>query len=119
MAVGLELDCPRDDRAQLCARNLRAGEEMPGHRGIVVRVLTWNLFHGRDVPVEVDYKRSLQREFAALLARFEWDVALLQEAPPRWFRELAFTAGAQGRIDQTSRNQLGALRGWVADRAPD
>jgi endonuclease/exonuclease/phosphatase family metal-dependent hydrolase len=84
-----------------------------------VRVLTWNLFHGRDVPVEVDYKRSLQAEFAALLARFEWDVALLQEAPPRWFRELAFRSGAQGRLVKTSRNQLGFVRGWIADRAPD
>jgi endonuclease/exonuclease/phosphatase family metal-dependent hydrolase len=92
---------------------------MAGHRGIVVRALTWNLFHGRDVPVEVDYKRSLHAEFAALLARFDWDVALLQEAPPRWFRELAFTAGAQGRMVKTSRNQLGWLRGWIADRAPD
>jgi endonuclease/exonuclease/phosphatase family metal-dependent hydrolase len=84
-----------------------------------VRALTWNLFHGRDVPVEVDYKRSLHAEFAALLARFEWDVALLQEAPPRWFRELAFQSGAQGCLVKTSRNQLGPLRGWIADRAPD
>jgi endonuclease/exonuclease/phosphatase family metal-dependent hydrolase len=84
-----------------------------------VRVLTWNLFHGRDLPVEVDYKRSLHAEFAALLARFDWEVALLQEAPPRFFRELAFKSGAQGVLVKTSRNQLGFLRGWVADRAPD
>jgi endonuclease/exonuclease/phosphatase family metal-dependent hydrolase len=90
-----------------------------GHQGIVVRALTWNLFHGRDVPVEVDYKRSLRAEFAALLSRFDWDVALLQEAPPRWFQELAFRSGAQGRLLKTSRNQLGFARGWVADRAPD
>jgi endonuclease/exonuclease/phosphatase family metal-dependent hydrolase len=86
---------------------------------MVIRALAWNLFHGRDVPVEVDYKRSLRAEFAALLARFDWDVALLQEAPPRWFQELAFKAGAQGRLVRTSRNQLGPLRGWIADRAPD
>jgi endonuclease/exonuclease/phosphatase family metal-dependent hydrolase len=84
-----------------------------------VRALSWNLFHGRDLPVEVDYKRSLHAEFAALLARFDWDVALLQEAPPRWFPELALRAGARGRMVKTSRNQLGRLRGWVADRAPD
>jgi endonuclease/exonuclease/phosphatase family metal-dependent hydrolase len=84
-----------------------------------MRALTWNLFHGRDVPVEVDYRRSLHSEFAALLAGFDWDVALLQEAPPRWFHELAFTAGAQGRLVKTSRNQLGFIRGWIADRAPD
>ena len=90
-----------------------------GHRGIVVRALTWNLFHGRDVPVEVDYKHSLRTEFAALLACFDWDVALLQEAPPRWFASLAFEAGARGRIVKTSRNQLGFLRGWIAERRPD
>jgi endonuclease/exonuclease/phosphatase family metal-dependent hydrolase len=84
-----------------------------------VRALTWNLFHGRDLPGEVDYKRSLRAEFATLLARFEWDIALLQEAPPRWFRDLASTAGAQGWMVKTSRNQLGSLRGWIADRAPD
>jgi endonuclease/exonuclease/phosphatase family metal-dependent hydrolase len=90
-----------------------------GHQGIVVRVLTWNLFHGRDLPVAVDFKRSLHREFAGLLSRFDWDVALLQEAPPRWFQELAFKSGAQGRLLKTSRNQLGGLRGWIADRRPD
>jgi endonuclease/exonuclease/phosphatase family metal-dependent hydrolase len=84
-----------------------------------VRALTWNLFHGRDVPVDVDYRHSLHGEFAALLARFEWDVALLQEAPPRWFRELAFRSGAQGRLVKTSRNQLGVVRGWVGERFPD
>ena len=84
-----------------------------------MRALSWNLFHGRDLPVEVDYKRSLHAEFAALLARFDWDVALLQEAPPRFFRELAFRSGAQGVLVKTSRNQLGFLRGWIADRAPD
>jgi endonuclease/exonuclease/phosphatase family metal-dependent hydrolase len=90
-----------------------------GHQGIVVRALTWNLFHGRDLPVELDYKRSLRAEFAALLSRFDWDIALLQEAPPRWFQELAFKSGANGRMLKTSRNQLGGLRGWIADRNPD
>jgi endonuclease/exonuclease/phosphatase family metal-dependent hydrolase len=90
-----------------------------GHDRIVVRTLAWNLFHGRDVPGEGDYRRSLHAEFAALLARFEWDVALLQEAPPRWFNELAVAAGAQARMVKTSRNQLGLLRGWIADRLPD
>jgi len=90
-----------------------------GHRGIVVRVITWNLFHGRDLPVEVDYKHSLRAEFATLLASFEWDIALLQEAPPRWFRELASAAEAHGRLVKTSRNELGFLRGWIGDRWPD
>ena len=84
-----------------------------------MRALTWNLFHGRDLPVEVDYRRSLHAEFAALLDRFDWDVALLQEAPPRWFQELAFRSGARGRVVKTSRNQLGFARGLIADRYPD
>lgn len=92
---------------------------MTGHRGIVVRALSWNLYHGRDVPVAVDYRRSLLPQFAELLARLDWDVALLQEAPPRWSRELALASGAQACVLKTSRNQLGRLRGWVADRAPD
>jgi endonuclease/exonuclease/phosphatase family metal-dependent hydrolase len=54
-----------------------------------------------------------------MLAGFEWDVALLQEAPPRFFRDLAARAGASGRMVKTSRNQLGWLRGWIADRWPD
>jgi endonuclease/exonuclease/phosphatase family metal-dependent hydrolase len=58
-------------------------------------------------------------EFAAFIAGLEWDVALFQEAPPRWFDELVAAAGAQGRLVKTSRNQLGFLRGWIADRWPD
>jgi endonuclease/exonuclease/phosphatase family metal-dependent hydrolase len=67
----------------------------------------------------VDYKRSLRGEFAGRLARFDWDIALLQEAPPRWFRELEFRAGAKGAIRKTSRNQFGFVRGFIADRRPD
>jgi endonuclease/exonuclease/phosphatase family metal-dependent hydrolase len=92
---------------------------MAGHQGIVVRVLTWNLFHGRDLPFEIDYKRPLKAEFAARLAGFEWDVALLQEAPPRWFHALASAADADGRLVKTSRNELAFARGWIADRWPD
>ena len=44
---------------------------------------------------------------------------MLQEAPPRWFAGLASAAGAQGRLVKTSRNQLGFVRGWIADRWPD
>ena len=48
-------------------------------------VLTWNLFHGRSVP---DAPRELLADFAARLAGWEWDVALLQEVPPWWPPEL-------------------------------
>jgi endonuclease/exonuclease/phosphatase family metal-dependent hydrolase len=81
-----------------------------------VRVLTWNLFHGRAVPPA---GRPLTREFAAALAGWEWDVALLQEVPPWWPPALAGAAGAQYRSVLTSRNQLLALRRAIAIRAPD
>jgi endonuclease/exonuclease/phosphatase family metal-dependent hydrolase len=84
-----------------------------------VRVLSWNLFHGRDVPVDVDYRHSLRSEFAEALAGFEWDVALLQEAPPRWCGELASRSRAHGRLVKTSRNEFAPLSGWLADRFPD
>lgn len=75
-------------------------------------MLTWNLFHGRSQPPA---GRPLLDEFVALLAREEWDVALLQEAPPRWFGRL----GADGAITLTSRNFGSALRRRIADWRPD
>ena len=81
-----------------------------------MRVLTWNLFHGRSVPPS---GRSLVRGFAAALAGWEWDVALLQEVPP-WFPEqLAATAGAECRVQLTSRNWLLPLRRAISLRNPD
>jgi len=52
--------------------------------------------------------RVLRDEFAALLAREPWDVALLQEAPPHWLRPLSQAARASGSSALTSRN-LGAF----------
>ena len=75
-------------------------------------MLTWNLFHGRADPPA---GRPLLDEFAELLAREQWDIALLQEAPPRWAGKL----GASGAIALTSRNLGSALRARVADRKPD
>jgi endonuclease/exonuclease/phosphatase family metal-dependent hydrolase len=79
-------------------------------------VLTWNLFHGRAVP---QAGRALLGEFAAALASWEWDVALLQEVPPWWPPALGRATGASERSVLTSRNQLLALRRAVAVRAPD
>ncbi len=79
-------------------------------------VLTWNLFHGRAVP---ERRHPLLAEFAALLASWEWDVALLQEVPPWWPPELGQACGASARTALTSRNQLLCLRRWVAERRPD
>jgi endonuclease/exonuclease/phosphatase family metal-dependent hydrolase len=53
------------------------------------------------------------------LAQAEWDVALLQEAPPRWFETLCSGTGAIGEIAKTSRNQLAALRDVLAEWRPD
>lgn len=81
-----------------------------------VRVLTWNLFHGRAKPAA---GRPLLVEFARALAGWDWDLALLQEVPPWWPPILARASGAQERTALTSRNQLLALRRAVAVRNPD
>jgi endonuclease/exonuclease/phosphatase family metal-dependent hydrolase len=81
-----------------------------------IRVLTWNLFHGRSVPPA---GRPLAEEFAARLAAWEWDVALLQEVPPWWPPQLAREAGAVACAARTSRNGLLPLRRAVASRRPD
>lgn len=75
-------------------------------------VLTWNLFHGRAVPPA---GRDLQAEFAAALAGWKWDVALLQEVPPWWPAALGF----EHRTALTSRNLGLALRRRLAQRWPD
>ncbi|HWI71290.1 MAG TPA: endonuclease/exonuclease/phosphatase family protein [Baekduia sp.] len=81
-----------------------------------MRVLTWNLFHGRSVP---DTRRSLLPEFTEAIAGWDWDAALLQEVPPWWPRALARATGAQERTVLTSRNAMPGLRRLVADRRPD
>ncbi len=90
----------------------------------VARVLTWNLFHGRDHPPERELRtlrsRLLRRtergaahaqvnsdlfeQFADVLADAEWDVALLQECPPRWAEELAVRCRADAHRALTARN---------------
>ncbi|MDP9293180.1 MAG: endonuclease/exonuclease/phosphatase family protein [Actinomycetota bacterium] len=81
-----------------------------------MRVLTWNLFHGRSQPAA---GRPLLDEFAAAIAGWEWDVALLQEVPPWWPPALARAAGAEQRTVLTSRNSLPWLRRAIASRWPD
>jgi endonuclease/exonuclease/phosphatase family metal-dependent hydrolase len=81
-----------------------------------LRVLTWNLMHGRSVPRS---GRDLFDEFAAALDGWEWDVALLQEVPPWWPAALAQRLAAEYRLALTSRNALPALRRALARRWPD
>ncbi|HEY5319149.1 MAG TPA: endonuclease/exonuclease/phosphatase family protein [Solirubrobacteraceae bacterium] len=79
-------------------------------------VVTWNLYHGRGLPPA---GRDLLPDFAAVLARWDWNLALLQEVPPWWPPELARVAGAEHRLVLTSRNQLLPVRRALATRWPD
>ena len=81
-----------------------------------MRVLSWNLFHGRARPPA---GRPLLDEFAQALAGWQWDVALLQEVPPWWPPDLARAAGAEERTALTSRNWPLLLRRALANRWPD
>ena len=87
-------------------------------------VLAWNLFHGRDNPPEgspdhVAVNRVLRDDFAAVLARERWDIALLQEAPPYWLGTLASVAGASAASVLTSRNFGAFIRRPLAEWNPD
>jgi endonuclease/exonuclease/phosphatase family metal-dependent hydrolase len=77
-----------------------------------LRVLTWNLKHGRAVP---SAGRELFDEFAGRLAGWPWDVALLQEVPPWWPERLGYESA---RV-LTSRNSALSLRRAIATRWPD
>jgi endonuclease/exonuclease/phosphatase family metal-dependent hydrolase len=101
--------------------------------------LSWNLFHGRDFPPDpglrtwrsrllrleqknathVQVNRDLTEEFATLLSGAEWDVAMLQECPPRFAEPLARACRAEWHRTLTSRNSLGPLRGLLARQNPD
>ncbi len=102
-------------------------------------VLCWNLFHGRDFPPDpalrsrrsrflrideanethVQVNRDLTAEFATLLASAAWDVAMLQECPPRFAGPLARASGAEYHRVLTSRNELGFWRALLARQNPD
>ena len=81
-----------------------------------LRVLTWNLMHGRSVPAA---GRELFDPFASALERWEWEVALLQEVPPWWPARLGARLNAEYRQVLTSRNGLLPLRRAIATRWPD
>jgi len=105
----------------------------------VLRALTWNLYHGRDFPPDrtlrslrsrllridernathLQVNRDLLAEFTAVLAGADWDVALLQECPPRWTRALAAACRAEPVVSLTSRNSLSGLRALLARQNPD
>jgi len=63
--------------------------------------------------------RPLLPEFSQVLARLSWDLAFLQEAPPRWLSPLALACSAEGELALTSRNGLAPLRAAAARLSPD
>jgi endonuclease/exonuclease/phosphatase family metal-dependent hydrolase len=81
-----------------------------------MRVLTWNLKHGRAVP---SAGRDLFDEFASALTGWDWDLGLLQEVPPWWPSSLGDRLAADGRLVLTSRNALLRVRRAIAERWPD
>jgi endonuclease/exonuclease/phosphatase family metal-dependent hydrolase len=81
-----------------------------------MRVLTWNLMHGRAVPPA---GRDLFDEFATALGGWDWDFALLQEVPPWWPSSLRTRLHADARLVLTSRNSLLPVRRAIAERWPD
>jgi hypothetical protein len=101
--------------------------------------IAWNLFHGRDFPPDrdlftwrsrllriterdethVQVNRDLLEHFGELIGSWDWDVALLQETPPRYERPLAAAAGAEPHRVLTSRNSLAPLRRLAAWLNPD
>lgn len=102
-------------------------------------MIAWNVFHGRDWPPDaglrtrrsrllrtgernashVQVNRDLLPEFTALLDDWKWDVALLQECPPRWAGALAAALSAEAHRSLTSRNWLAALRAPLGRWSPD
>src|SRR4051812_49413124 len=114
--IALQLDRAVEQPVELLGRKLLSGEEVTQHPRIVVRAVTWNLFHGRSVPPA---PRALLPEFVSVLGSVEWDVALLQEAPPRWRDALARELQAESAITLTSRNCGAPIRAWIADRWPN
>jgi endonuclease/exonuclease/phosphatase family metal-dependent hydrolase len=104
-----------------------------------IDAITWNVFHGRDHPPDpelftwrswllgiternathVQVNRDLFDEFAGVLDAATWNVALLQELPPRWAYRLADACGADMQLTMTSRNWLRTIRRPIAQRLPD
>jgi endonuclease/exonuclease/phosphatase family metal-dependent hydrolase len=104
-----------------------------------LRVLCWNLYHGRDRPpdralftrrsrffrkqedngVYLQVNQGLREEFATVIAQADWSLCLLQEAPPSWSGALAKRSGALACRALTSRNELRALSSWLARCNPD
>lgn len=75
--------------------------------------------HTESDATHVQVNRPLRSEFGQVLDSLDWNIALLQEAPPRWLDPLAAKCRAAGARVLTSRNELGRLRGALGDLNPD
>lgn len=80
-----------------------------------LRVLTWNLCHGRVAP---GAGHDRYAAFAAALAGWPWDVALLQEMPPWWLAPLRESLHCEACGVLTSAAGLVGLRRALAVHAP-
>src|SRR6185312_5574295 len=144
VAARFEVGRTVEQALQLEGAQLFAGEEVSLQGAdttehMELTVLCWNLFHGRDFPPDpelrswrsrllrldesndthIQVNRDLTAEFAALLAGAAWDVAMLQECPPRFAAPLARASGAEYHRVFTSRNELGFWRAMLARQNPD
>lgn len=104
-----------------------------------VHAITWNLFHGRDFPPDpklftlrsrllrvserdathLQVNRDLEPEFTGVLAGADWDIALLQECPPRFEHGLAGACSAESHGVLTSRNTFQPLTSFIGRMNPD
>jgi endonuclease/exonuclease/phosphatase family metal-dependent hydrolase len=106
-----------------------------------IRLLTWNLFHGRDWPPEPELQKHAHKgnwrrgpirgreyeqvnwdlfgEFAAMLRKPDWHVALFQEFPPSWKGKLAKAFGAEPHRALSGRNWLQPLTSAIGRWRPD
>jgi endonuclease/exonuclease/phosphatase family metal-dependent hydrolase len=143
-AGSLQLGGKFEQLSELEGPQLLAGDEVPlgqaaDTTAVELTAISWNLFHGRDFPPDpelltwrsrllrlterneshLQVNRDLLPEFTHLLAGAEWDVALLQECPPRWWNRLATACEADAHGVLTSRNSLSPLRTLAARLNPD
>jgi len=108
-------------------------------RCMELTVFCWNIFHGRDGPPDrslytrraewtrrternethVQVNRDLWREYTDMLCAAKWDIALLQECPPRWKPGFARECGAHSYQSLTSRNWLARISWAIARGWPD
>jgi endonuclease/exonuclease/phosphatase family metal-dependent hydrolase len=109
--------------------------------GVQLRAMTWNVFHGRDWPPEEELQKRAHKgnprrgpikgreyeqvnwdlldEFASMVNRVDWDVALFQEFPPSWKRRMARACNAEANRALSGRNWLQPLTSAIGRWRPD